>query len=247
MTGSSPRLFDRLDAGPMLALLQHRPVNYRRSAVNADDWHLDTWTTPLPSERPGPPELDGVWHAARRLIEHYEFSDPRRIRAVYPARSPLLGRTMLLEARFLALRFYVGVRITEVIDEVRASPVSDHRLRAWGWAYETLGGHLERGKLRYEVIKDEGTGEIEFRLTAHSQRASTLGFVTRLGWRLFGRRTQLRFYARCGQRLARAVEARDTRASWSPQPTDDGGLVLAPSDARRRRLDRFSVRWPDPG
>lgn len=238
---------DGVAAGPMLEALQQRPVNYSRNAVNAADWHHDTWTTTLPSERPGPPEPGGVWYAACRLVERYEFSDPRLVRAVYRVDSPLLGRTMLLEARFLMLRFYVGVRITEVVDELRPSTTSETGMRAWGWAYETLTGHLERGRLCYEVIKEQDTGRILFTLTAHSQRAPTLGWVTRLGWWLFGRRTQLRFYRRCGQRLTRALETHGTHAYRSRPAADDQGLVVAPSDARRGRLDRFGVRRVEPG
>lgn len=231
----------------MLEALQQRTVNYDRNAVNVDEWQLDTWTTSLPAERPGAPEPGGVWQTASRLVEHYEFSDPRLVRAVYRAGSPLLGRTMLLEARFLLLRFYLGVRITEVIDESRPSASSDAGLRAWGWAYETLTGHLERGRLCYEVIKNQDSGEVMFRLTAYSQRAPTLGRIHRLGWWLFGRRTQLRFYARCGQRLTRAVEARDGHLCEPPPRKETDGLVLAPSDAQRRMIDRFGLRRPDPG
>lgn len=240
-------LLDRIDALPMLEHLERQPVDCPRGEVTAAGWHLDTWTTPLADERPGPPEPDGVWQAARLLIERYEFSDPRLIRAVYRADSPLLDRTMLLEARFFLLRFYLGVRITDVIDETRPTATSPTGQQAWGWAYETLTGHLERGRLSYEVIKDRDTGKVEFRLTARSQRAPTLGPFTRLGWWLFGRRTQLKFYARCGQRLARAVKDRATHPCWAEAPEAHNGLVLAPSDARRRTIDRFGIRRPQPG
>lgn len=247
MTGPQ-RLLDRVDALPMLEHLEKQPVDYPRDDAAEDGtWHLDTWRTPLESEQPGPPHPDGSWHAARRIVERYEFSDPRLVRAVYRENSPLLGRTMLLEARFLLLRFYLGVRVTDVIDEAPPSATRGAGRRVWGWAYETLAGHLERGRLSYEVIKDQDTGEVEFLLTAHSQRSPSLGPVLRLGWWLFGRRTQLRFYARCGQRLARAVEARATNPSGTPAPNPQHGLVLAPSDARRRMLDRFGIRRPQPG
>ncbi len=40
---------------------------------------------------------------------------------------------MLLEGRFFLLRFYMGVRITVLVDETRYG-----RHKVWGWAYETL-------------------------------------------------------------------------------------------------------------
>jgi hypothetical protein len=52
---------------------------------------------------------------------------------------------MLLEARFFGLRFYVGVRVTGVIDEERAT--GDGPAQVWGWCYQTLEGHLEQGRL----------------------------------------------------------------------------------------------------
>jgi hypothetical protein len=48
---------------------------------------------------------------------------------------------MLLKARFHGMHFYCGVRVTEVVDKTRKK---DDRL--WGWAYETLQGHLEHGR-----------------------------------------------------------------------------------------------------
>lgn len=58
---------------------------------------------------------------------------------------------MLLEGRFFGLRFYLGVRITGVIDEERDA--GDGPVRVWGWWYQTLQGHLEQGRLSYEVCR----------------------------------------------------------------------------------------------
>ena len=53
------------------------------------------------------------------MVGQYEFADARILRGVYRPDSALLGRNLLLEGRFFALRFYLGVRITAVIDEER--------------------------------------------------------------------------------------------------------------------------------
>lgn len=249
---SRARLLDRVEAEPVLVQLGRQAVNYRADEVDLATWTTDTVRSDLPGEAPGPPEPRGSWETACRLLDAYEISDPALIRAVYRADAPLLSRDMLLEGRFAVLRFYMGVRITAVVDEDR--PTVDERRhgagsrdRVWGWSYETLQGHVERGRMAYEVVKHEGSGEVELVITAYSQGAPSLGPLTRLGWRLFGRRTQLRFYHHCGLRLARAVSAR----RGQPQPVPDrrmaGGLVLAPSDAEVRFPDAFAVRRNQPG
>jgi hypothetical protein len=149
---------------------------------------------------------------------------------------------MLLEARFHGLHFYCGVRVTSVTDETRANGE-----RVWGWAYETLEGHLERGRVDYEVVKQPSTGKVEFVASSFSQSAPTLGRVVGLGWRLFGRRTQLRFYRRCGRRLNSFVRASPRTGPDAGPPTTVGRLVLAPSDARVRRLDHTAVHLVQPG
>ena len=76
---------------------------------------------------------------------------------------------MLLEGRFFGLRFYLGVRVTGVFDEERDA--DDGPERVWGWCYQTLQGHLEQGRLSYEVIKNLATGQVAFRVTGYSRRA----------------------------------------------------------------------------
>lgn len=234
------RLLDRVDPAPVLAEQRHRRVNFDRDEVDAG-WHHDLQRAPLGTEESGPPQAGGVWETACRLVAAYEMADPGRIRAVYEADSALEGRDLLLEGRFLVLRFYMGVRITEVIDEQRGAE------RIWGWAYETLEGHLERGRMSYEVVKHEDTGAVELVITAYSQGTPTLGPVTALGWRLFGRRTQLSFYRSCGTRLRRLTQQR----LGSPHPVPErrivDGLVLAPTDATSGGLRLATIRRHQPG
>ena len=236
---TAAHLLDRVDPAPVLAAQRSRRVNFSPDEVD-DTWHHDQQRSLLGQEEPGPPEPDGLWETACRLVAAYEMSDPGRIRAVYDPRRPLPGRDLLLEGRFLVLRFYMGVRVTDVIDEQRGNQ------RVWGWAYETLEGHVERGRMSYEVVKDEESGRIDLVIKAYSQGAPSLGPITTVGWALFGRRTQLRFYRRCGRRLGRM--ARERRGSRCPVPdrrTVDG-LVLAPSDAGRHRR-RLTIRRHQPG
>jgi uncharacterized protein (UPF0548 family) len=233
----------RLDAVRVWRGLADARVNYSPDEVRRPGWNIDTYRIVLPAELPGAPEPGGCWERACRLVRDYEFSPPEIVRALYDPAAPLLGRDMLLEARFHRLYFHCGVRVTEVVDETR-----DGTHRVWGWAYETLEGHLERGKAMYEVVKEQDTGEVRFLISCQSQGSAALDPVTSLGWRLFGRRTQLRFYRRCGERLQRFVGA--ALSGEDPLPgraARIGDLVCAPTDARVRRLDALALRRVAPG
>lgn len=234
------RLLDRLDPVPVLAAQRRRKVNFDPAEVD-DTWHHDELRAVIGTEEPGPPVPGGVWQTACRLVAEYEQADPAIIRAVYDPDAPLHGRDMLLEGRFLVLRFYMGVRVTDVIDELRDGD------RLWGWAYETLEGHIERGRMSYEVVKHETTGEVELVIRAYSEGAPTLGPVVGLGWKVFGRRTQVRFYRECGKRLARLVREHLGEDDPVPQRRVVEGLVLAPSDAAPQPHHRLSIRRHQPG
>lgn len=230
--------FAHSDPEGALRNLRRRSVNYSPEDLDGRNWNFDTYRKELPPEEPGPPEPGGIWETAAALIRDYEFSVPQVVRAVYDSAEPLRNRTMLLEGRFSVLRLHLGVRITRVVDETR--PPGQ---RVWGWSYDTLRGHLERGRLTYEVVKHQDSGHVEFVISAFSQPAPTLGPVLRLGWAVFGRRRQLRFYRECAERMDRLVRERRGQHR-APQA---GGLVLAPSDACPHPLDRLAWHRTDPG
>jgi uncharacterized protein (UPF0548 family) len=233
------RLLTRRDHAAALRQLAGRPVNFTEDELGGPGWHHDEVRHDLGVESPGDPEPGGCWELACRLVRDYEFAAPEIIRAVYRRSAPLLGRDMLLEGRFLGLRFLMGVRVTEVVDTDRR----DGGERVWGWAYDTLQGHLERGRMIYEVVKHRPSGRVEFVLRGRSQPAD-LGPVLRLGWSVFGRRTQLRFYRRCGEQLARLVSQAGTAP---PAQQSDDDLVLAPSGVRPHPLDFLTATHHQPG
>jgi uncharacterized protein (UPF0548 family) len=110
---------------------------------------------------------------------------------------------MLLEVHFWGLRFRFGVRVSGVVDAVRR--VESRDVRVWGWSYATLQGHLETGQMDFEVWKWLHSGAVEFRIHVVS-RASRIGNpIIRLGFRLFGRREQVRFAKRACERMASLV------------------------------------------
>ncbi|MER6814212.1 DUF1990 family protein [Spirillospora sp. NPDC000708] len=204
---SGPRKHRRLQR--LFEGLRDRPVNFevrdRPESAGPSGWRIDDRRQPLPLERPGPPEPEGSWEIARRLVRDYEFADPRIIRRAYRTGAPEPGADMLLEARFFGLRFHLGVRVGDVVDTVVEQ--DGRQVRVWGWNYRTLDGHLERGQMDQEVRKWLDTGEVEFRLRAFSCAADIRDPVVRLGFALFGRPTQLEYQRRACRRMADLTEA----------------------------------------
>ena len=223
--------------------LCNRAVNYDKAQAPPavlTGWHRDCCSLALGHEAPGEPEPGGLVETAGGLVNGYEFSDPRILRAAFRHSADLMGRDMLLEARFLVLRFLLGVRITATHDELRAGPPGPQRVV--GWSYQTLQGHLEQGQLTYEIAKDLTTGRVEFRIIAYSRRAPIPNPVLRVGFALFGRRTQLRFFQHALRNLRLLLQ----HPPDLPRPGSDG-LVCAPSGVEPGRLEAFTLRFPHPG
>lgn len=195
------RTFDDLARLPV----NFQPIGWQRALVDPD-WRVDERHCRLPTEAPGPPVPGGPFEVARELMCSYELADPAILRAVYDAGDPLEGREMLLVGRFLGLRFPMGVRVSGVVDgpgEEAGVPV-----QRFAWHYRTLQGHLERGQMGYELIKNLRTGQIDFRIAAYSQRAPIGNPIVRAGFAVFGRSTQLRFYDRALERMQRLTAER---------------------------------------
>jgi uncharacterized protein (UPF0548 family) len=181
------------------------PLNFEPQPLEAYTpelgWHADALSQRLPSEAPGDPAPRGAWHVARRLMEDYRMADPRLVRATWNPRAALLGREMLLELRLYRIfSVRAGVRVTRVWDEERV--VAGRRARVFGYEYATLQGHVEMGRMDYQLYKWRDEGAVEFRLHAHSRASEDGAPWVRLGFRLFGRREQVRFFRRCCERIA---------------------------------------------
>ncbi len=81
----------------------------------------------------------------------YPVADHERVHATYQRDTALAGRDMLLQVRYLGLRFHVGVRVGGVYDETR--DIGERQARVFGWSYRTLAGHFEQGEMHYEAWK----------------------------------------------------------------------------------------------
>ena len=192
----------RLDA------LHALPLNFdlerRDQFTAANGWHVDDMQTELPPEPPGPPLPDGAWAAARKVLREYRFADPQIITGIFVPDAPLEERVMLLRGQAFGLSFWFGTKVGAVIDERRTGKDGEEQ-QVWGFNYRTLKGHLERGQMEFTVIKLLESGQVAFHINAFSQAGEIANPIVRLGFRLFGRRVQLRFIHRSLQRMRRLV------------------------------------------
>jgi uncharacterized protein (UPF0548 family) len=200
----TPKMRSRLSA------LEGRPVNFDPGELDLADpspgWHVDHRFQPLVAEAPGPPEAEGSWEIARRLIRGYEFADPSIVRAFYDERTPLEGRNMVLELRALNLvRVYVGVRVGSVYDELRTADARE--VRVAGWNYRTLEGHVERGQMDWEVWKWLDSGEVCFHVHSVSQTATIRNPAIRMGFWLLRDHERALFLESTDRRMRLLTEA----------------------------------------
>ena len=243
-------LFGPVDESAALDELRHRTINYDPARAPEDGrpeghWHVDSAAALIGHEPPGEPVPGGSWETARRLVSRYEFADAHILRGVYRSERELLGRDMLLEGRFLFLRFYLGVRVTGLIDETRETKHGPERV--WGWCYQTLQGHLEQGRLNYEVIKNLATGQVAFRVTGYSRRSAIPNPLVRWGFGVFGRWTQQRFYRNIQQRMYRLLQAAQRGEELPAPAVRPDGIVLAPSGVKPHPGERLAIGLLHPG
>jgi uncharacterized protein (UPF0548 family) len=220
--------------------LRERDFNFdlsRRDEFTAvNGWKVDHYRQPLPPEPPGEPLARGSWWACTQLMADYEFADPAIVRAIFRSSRPLEGRDMLLEGRFLGLRFLLGLRIGEVVDDT--TELQGRTVRRWGWNYRTLQGHLEQGQMDYTVLKWLDDGTVEFRIDAFSQPAHIPNPIVRVGFAVFGRLMQ-RLFARAALARMRHLVRDELVAQATGVPRSHGttrtlDAWTAPSDAPGR-------------
>jgi len=209
-------------AGRLAALAERRPnVDPATIETHAGDegWRHDVMVEALPSEGSGPPRAGGSWEVAREIMDSYQLADPAVVTASYDEEGPLAGRDMLLRISFKGLPLWVGVRVGDDYEESRE--VDGREVRVFGWSYDTLEGHFEEGRMFYELWKWLDSGAVEFHLRAVSRPARDGPLPIRIGFKLFGRTQQLRYYRQICRRLRRLTEAElETRRADRSLPSD---------------------------
>lgn len=209
-----------------LAALKDRPVNYDdppETMTVERGWTVDGDTASLGTEPEGPPLSDGFFARARQALINYDFSDPSIVIGHFDPESPLVGRDMLLELKVLGFRFLSGVRVKDVREEV------EHDTTLFGFRYETLAGHIERGFEWFLLTKDHETGDIHFRIEAHWRLGDFPSWWSRLGFLVVGETFRRRWRHRAPERLRRLAHQPSTKPIAAP-----GALAHRGDDTPRR-------------
>lgn len=183
-----------------LADLERRKVNFdvpfeRMTPENG--WIVDGSEDQIGVETSGPPMPDGVFERARQGLINYDFSDPRIVVGHYDPAAPFVGRNMLLEIKVLGLRFLSGVRV----HSVREENLEDRTI--FGFRYDTLEGHIERGCEWFLLVKEHRTGEIVFKIEAHWRHGEFPNWWSKLGFLILGDRMRRLWRHRAPCRLRR--------------------------------------------
>lgn len=177
-----------------------RPVNFDvplDQMTEANGWTRDGARSVIGQEPPGPPIESGHFMRCRRALLDYEFSDPAIVTGHFIPDSEFIGRTMLLEIQVWGLHFLSGVRVHSVRDEVQANKT------IFGFRYDTLEGHIERGFEWFLLEKEHATGEITFQIEAHWRLGDFPNWWSKVGFKLIGERYRERWRRAALGRLAK--------------------------------------------
>lgn len=173
-------------------------------------WRVEHSEAVVGRELPGPPAAEGLFERAKQALDAYAFSDPTIVEAHFDPANPLLGRHMLLELKVLGLHYLCGVEVVDVKDEDY-----DHT-SVFGFRYDTLAGHLERGGEWFVVTKDHATGEIRIGITSRWRLGDMPNAWTRAGFRVLAPYYRALWLRRAHERL-RALLA-TTTIELRPRP-----------------------------
>ncbi|MFP2928794.1 DUF1990 family protein [Pyxidicoccus sp. 3LG] len=191
----------------------------------------------LGHEPPGLPRPEGLFERSRKVLETFDFSDPRIVRWHFDAEEPLHGRTVLLELKSLAqkLRYLCAVRVGGTRLE------HGETCSIYGFSFETLGEHIEAGREWFLLKKDHGSGEVRFTIEAAWRPGQFPNWWSRLGFSLVGRR-----YQRAWHRLThvRLRELTRRRPDLVGQPAHSGRLEHSGHELELGPVRFFAQRAP---
>ncbi len=145
----------------------------------------------------GPPVDDGPFERACAALSRYRFSDTRIVQAYFDDDAELLGRPMVLILRaFRGLRFVTGVRVGAVRHEVGEDET------VFGFRYETLQGHIERGAEWFILRKDHASGTVRLRISAFWLPGDFPNWWSRVGFYFVGEHYQRKWHRRAHAYMA---------------------------------------------
>lgn len=174
-------------------------------------WYQYGSQSVLGTAQPGLPRANGPFERACAALKSYEFSDRRIVRAFFDNAAELLDRTMLLELRaFRVLRYLVGVRVGAV-QTARTDTES-----VFGFRYETLEGHIERGSEWFILRKEHTSGTIHFRISAFWMPGEFPNWWSRAGFHVVGEHYQKMWHHKAHEYLARIVTETAARIADEP-------------------------------
>lgn len=148
---------------------------------------------------PGTTPSEAFFDRGRQALTRYAFSDPAIVEAHFPPSAPLQGRRMLLELKVPLLRYLCGVVVGRVLD------TNDDGIRTFGFRYDTLEGHVERGSEWFLLEQDGASGVLRLRIEATWQPGDFPNWWSRVGFALVGRRYQRKWHRRAHERMAAMV------------------------------------------
>jgi len=147
---------------------------------------------------------------ARVAVANYQFSDPAIVVAHFDPKGNLLGRSILLEIKVFGLRYMCSARVTEVRDEPGA----------FGFRYDTLEGHIERG-MEWFLLTRDIDGSIRFRIEARWQRGRMPNWWSRVGFSVLSGFYQRKWHRRAHNLVSALAQYGSTRRP----PRDAAGLT----------------------
>jgi uncharacterized protein (UPF0548 family) len=182
-------------------------------------WTVDRCREAIGREPPGPPIARGLFERARSASVNYDFSDPHIVVGHFDPSTRFLGRDLLLEIKVFGLRFLGGVRVTSVREE------NDAGRTVFGFRYDTIEGHFERGSEWFLLTKEHATGEVTFEIEAHWRPGDFPTWWARIGFLVLGERFR-ELWRRQAVRRMRCLAVERKRYVPGTQPErrgDDGG------------------------
>ena len=187
------RLWSRWPAAAIKSRLDHArsaPLNFdavEEEMTGERGWHHYYSEALIATET----NSDERFARARAALANYQFSDPGIVVAHFDPAESLLGRRMLLEIQVMGLRYLCPA----IVNRVREEP------RLFGFRYDTLEGHLERG-IEWFLLTKNDRGDIRFRIEARWRQGQFPNWWSRIGFVILSGYYQRKWHRRAHHRLS---------------------------------------------